>query len=162
MAIQKKTSSKKSEPRANPKMLHALAVAAANCFVLAAKTQHYHWNIVGEDFHTHHEFLEVQYNELREGGDELAEQIRLIGAHVTGSMKMFLENTTLREANIGKGEKAPQIFRTLRDDHAAVIKQLQEAIDLADDIDDDATEDLLIGRLRKHQKLHWMLAASCK
>lgn len=159
MAAKKKT---KSAPRANPQMVHALAVAAANCFVLAAKTQNYHWNIVGEDFHTHHEFLEGQYNELRAGGDELAEQIRMMGEHVTGSLQMFLKNTTLKEVSAGKGEKAPQIFRILRDDHAAVIRQLQSAIDLADDLDDDGAEDLLINRLRKHQKLHWMLAASCK
>jgi starvation-inducible DNA-binding protein len=54
------------------------------------------------------------------------------------------------------------MIKTLYEGHLIAAKTLRQAIEVADDADDDVTEDMLIQRLGAHDKMAWMLGALLK
>jgi len=76
-----------------------LSKLLADKFLLYTKTRNTHWNIEGSDFHSMHLFFELQYNELDEIIDSVAERIRTIGHYVPATLKSFLELTHINEYN---------------------------------------------------------------
>src|SRR3569832_2060478 len=69
----------------------------ADLFVLYTKTRNYHWNVVGEHFRDLHKLLEEQYTELEEAIDLVAERSRKLGAPALGTLKEYLQHTSLKE-----------------------------------------------------------------
>ena len=65
--------------------------------VLYIKTLNYHWNVRGHHFGPLHKLFKKQYEKLSELIDEIAERIRTLGQDAPGSMKEFLELTSLSE-----------------------------------------------------------------
>jgi starvation-inducible DNA-binding protein len=61
--------------------------------------QNYHWNIQGESFFRIHEKLEEYYDAVVKEIDEIAEHILINGAQPLGTLKDYLENTKIQEAN---------------------------------------------------------------
>lgn len=142
--------------RKDNSVLPALRKVLAETFALYFNTHASHWNIVGPNFHSLHELFDTQYNELHDSIDELAERIRALDATAPASLKDLLDPSDIKDG-IGKNEDA--ILKNLIAGHEGVIKTLHEAIEVADEADDEGTEDLFIGRLRAHQKMLWMLKA---
>lgn len=132
-----------------------LAKILADTYVLYVKTQNFHWNVIDPRFHSLHEMLDEQYHELAEAIDELAERIRMLKMKSPGSMQQFLELTSLNEAD--GGMKADLMLQSLTNDHEAVANELRPKIQEASEAGDEGTADLLIQRLRAHEKAAWML-----
>lgn len=138
------------------KMVSVLTRVLADTYVLAVKTHGYHWNVVGEDFLQHHDFFGKQYASLLEAADELAERIRALGAAAPAGMAMMLSASKIEEAP-AKPQNVRGMLKDLVVSHQHMVTELTAAIEQADDVDDDGTEDMLIGRLQDHQKTLWML-----
>ena len=51
------------------------------------------------------------------------------------------------------------MVETLLRDQETLIRRAREAMEVADDADDDASEDLLTQRIQIHEKTAWMLRA---
>ena len=66
--------------------------------VFATKLQNYHWNVKGKDFFVMHEKLEEYYDCANDAIDEVAESILMIGGQPLGSLKDFMQNTKIGEA----------------------------------------------------------------
>lgn len=132
-----------------------LSQILADTYVLYLKTQNFHWNVTDERFHSMHEMFEEQYKQLAEAIDELAERIRMLKLKAPGSMRQFLEMTTLDEAE--NDLSGNDMIRALCHDHEALARHIRPKIQETIKLGDEGTGDLLIQHLRMHEKAAWML-----
>ncbi len=132
-----------------------LSRSLANTYLLLVKTQNFHWNVVDARFHSLHEFFQEQYEALFEAVDEIAERIRMLGFKSPGSLREFLDLGTLDEAETNLS--GDDMLSELLIDHELVIKDLREQIKESIELGDEGTGDMLIDRLRFHEKTAWML-----
>jgi starvation-inducible DNA-binding protein len=125
--------------------------------VLYIKTRNAHWNVVGPDFASLHNFFEAQYDELDEIIDQVAERIRAIGHYTVGTMEDFLKLTQLNE-NSRENNDSLSLIKDLLEDHESVIIGLRENIKrFADEWYDLGSSDFITGIMEKHEKMAWML-----
>ena len=144
------------------KLCQDLNAILANNAVLAVKTKNYHWNVTGPQFNDLHKFFEEQYVKLTEMQDEEAERIRKLGGRPLGNMQQFVANATLHEEERDKLD-AMSMLRSLLADHEEVIKQLRTTIDNAEEKYGDAgTADFLTAVMEEHEKMAWMIRATCE
>jgi starvation-inducible DNA-binding protein len=130
----------------------------ANSYALSLKTQNYHWNVEGENFKSLHELFGEQYEELSEAIDEIAERIRALGEKVEASFENF---QTLSEIKKGdKNLKSAAMVNDLITGHEILVEILKSGIKAAQDESDEASADMLIGRVQVHEKAIWMLRSS--
>jgi len=137
-------------------MVEGLINVLSDTYVLMIKTHGYHWNITGPFFPQLHAFFETEYNALFAAADELAERIRALDFPAPGSTEAFRENTVIREAG-GTALSAQAMLKDLVKSHETIRERIEEARAFAGEIEDVATEDMLIGRLQAHDKTLWML-----
>ncbi|WP_255233313.1 Dps family protein [Aliifodinibius salipaludis] len=133
----------------------ALSKVLADSYMLYLKTHNYHWNVTGELFHSLHEQFEEQYTELAEAVDEIAERIRALGYRAPGTFKEFKELTSVDEQQ--DEPDAMEMVRRLAEGNEQVMRTAREALQPANDAEDEATIDLLTERLKVHSKTAWML-----
>lgn len=132
-----------------------LGVILADAHVLYVKSLNYHWNMEDPRFIALHRLIEEQYDALAEVTDEVAERIRQMGRPAPGSLREFLELTTLKEAKTGIA--GDDMLRDLAESHEAVIKTMRRVIDKAAELGDVGTADMLTAALRGHEKTAWIL-----
>ena len=142
----------------NHQTIAILEKALANTNMLLLKTQNYHWNVVGENFKTLHELFEVQYNELFEAVDKLAERMRALGSKVDGTVENFSKISRIKSGD--KDFSSKEMLQDLIASNEILTQQLKEGIKTAQDEGDEATADMFIGRITTHEKAIWMLTAS--
>lgn len=148
------------EPETFPQTVQNLAEFLGDTYVLYVKTQNFHWNLIDPRFFFLHKMLEEQYEDLAETTDVIAERMRALGSKALGSMKEFLENSSLKEA---PGEySADEMLRQLANDHETIARGLHARIETANKEHDDGSADLFIQRLRVHDKTAWMLRSHFK
>ena len=135
-----------------------LREVVADTYVLMVKTHGYHWNVSGPLFVSVHELTEAQYHDLFEAVDDLAERIRALGEQSPTSFRQYAEHTVLEE-NDGEDKTAGAMVLALAADHEAVARRMKEVSDLAADLGDKVTEDMLIDRMQTHEQNAWMLRA---
>ena len=80
------------------KTAEKLNLYLANLNVLYRKIQNYHWNVTGTGFFAIHTKLEEYYDGINKQIDDVAERILSIGERPLGTMKNYLEITTIKEA----------------------------------------------------------------
>jgi starvation-inducible DNA-binding protein len=132
----------------------------ADLHVLYVKLRNYHWNVTGPQFRSLHELFEEQYTAVGDAIDEVAERVRSLGGFATGSMAEFTKTARLSEEKPGNVPPARTMIANLVADHEAIIRQLREDIDTADDkLGDTGTADFLTGLMEAHEKMAWMLRA---
>ncbi|MCB0353273.1 MAG: DNA starvation/stationary phase protection protein [Bdellovibrionales bacterium] len=136
----------------------SLAKVLANSYTLYLKTQNFHWNVRGPQFHSLHSLFEIQYTDLAAAIDEIAERIRSIGFPAPGSFKEFLELSAIRESD-GK-LSATEMVKEIFQDQQIITESLQKALKKGQDLHDEATVDLMIQRIQVHEKNAWMLESS--
>jgi starvation-inducible DNA-binding protein len=137
-----------------------LGLLLADTYVLYTKTQNFHWNVIDPRFYSLHLLFEKQYEELAEAIDEIAERIRMLGHLVPGNFRQFLHMTSLKESN---GDlSADQMIIELLNNHEGLCSFIRERISLASELKDEGSADLLIDRLRAHEKAAWMLRSHLK
>ncbi|MEM7553079.1 MAG: Dps family protein [Cyanobacteria bacterium P01_A01_bin.84] len=129
----------------------------ADAYLLLVKTKKYHWDVVGPQFRTLHELWGEHYETLTENIDSIAERTRALGGYPVGTMKGFLEITSLEESP----ETLPlatQMVEKLVEDHEQVIRNLRDHIDqCSDKYHDEGTADFLTGLMEGHEEMAWML-----
>lgn len=144
-----------TEKQVENKVYTALAKILANTYILYIKTQNFHWNVVDPRFRSLHLLFESQYNDLAAALDDLAERIRMIGQRAPGSMREFLALTDLKEEY--DELDGDEMLVALLNDHERIIDSLRHATTVSQEAHDEGTADLLINRLRSHEKMAWML-----
>ncbi|HLK30299.1 MAG TPA: DNA starvation/stationary phase protection protein [Puia sp.] len=139
-----------------------LFVVLADEYVLYTKTRNAHWNVEGIDFYAKHTFFEMQFGELDELIDEVAERIRSLGHYTPATLKSFLSLTRLTE-QLTNNNSSAGFIKELLSDHESIIIKLRENINrIANDLQDVGTSDFLTGLLEKHEKMAWFLRSHLK
>jgi starvation-inducible DNA-binding protein len=143
------------EESARVEIADSLAVLLADSYTLYLKTQNYHWNVTGPMFPGLHTMFEVEYLELRDAVDVIAERIRALGRPAPASFKAFGDLTSIAEAD--KVPDALDMVRNLAAGHETVARSARAVVEKAEPAGDIATADLATGRVEIHEKTAWML-----
>ena len=140
------------------KIADGLSHFLADSYTLYLKTHNFHWNVTGPMFNSLHVMFMTQYTEQWTALDEIAERIRALGANAPGSYAQFVKLASIQEET-GDGAMPDwqEMVRQLVVGNEAVCRTARKVLDIADDADDNPTEDLLTQRLQIHEKYAWML-----
>ena len=140
------------------KIAEGLSRFLADSYTLYLKTHNFHWNVTGPMFNALHVMFEKQYTEQWTALDEIAERIRALGFNAPGSYAEFTKLSSIpEEPGLTDAADWREMVRQLTVGNEAVCRTARKVADLADDADDNPTEDLLIQRLQIHEKYAWML-----
>lgn len=128
----------------------------ADLNVLYRKLQNYHWNIKGKDFFVLHTKLEEYYDGVNEQIDEIAEHILTLNGQPMGTMKDYLEMTTLAEA---KNEKVgcEVVITNVIADFTKLLKMVTDLKKKAEALEEYATSSLMDNYILDYSKKLWML-----
>jgi starvation-inducible DNA-binding protein len=128
----------------------------ADTYTLYLTTHNFHWNVTGPMFNTLHQMFMMQYTELWNAVDPIAERIRSLGHPAPGSYAQFGALTSIKDAPTTP-PKALEMVRILVEGHEAVARTARGIFPLADKAHDEPTADLLTQRLTVHEQTAWML-----
>lgn len=139
------------------KSITLLATILANEMVLYVKTRKFHWNVSGQSFMELHQLFQAQYTELEQTIDLIAERINKLGGKTIGTMKEFMELSTLKESP-GKYPSQKEMIKELLGDYESMIIQLRKDIEVCNEKNKDAgTTDFLTGIIEQHETSAWVL-----
>jgi starvation-inducible DNA-binding protein len=127
----------------------------ADSYTLALKMQGAHWNVVGPQFHSLHEFFQVQYAEIFAAIDELAERIRALGVKAPASFSEFAKLRSVEDGTDAANAEA--MLRQLLADHAVVTRSALQVLAMAEAHGDAATADIATQYVTQREKAAWML-----
>lgn len=138
-------------------VIKALEQVLADSYALYFKTQNYHWNVEGAEFRSLHLLFEGQYEDLAESLDELAERIRTLDAKVP-ALSNLIKLASISEPN--PNASANEMLKSLVKDQDIIIDTLYKGLKIAQSEGDEGTADMIIGRIKVHEKNRWMLKSS--
>jgi starvation-inducible DNA-binding protein len=133
-----------------------LSKLLADTYTLYLTTHNFHWNVTGPMFNTLHAMFMMQYTELWNAVDPIAERIRALGHPAPGSYAQFGRLSSIGDAPADP-PKAMEMVRVLVQGHEAVARTARGVFPLAEKAHDQPTADLLTQRLEVHEKTAWML-----
>ena len=137
---------------------NTLSVLLADTYALYLKTQNYHWHVKGAQFKSLHELFEMQYRELAEAVDEVAERLRIMDHKAPATFKDYERLKTIKDGD--SSASANQMVVELASDHGTLVRDLNQAMALAQKMKDEGTVNLLASRISAHEKARWMLSSS--
>lgn len=135
-----------------------LSIILADTYALYLKTQNYHWHVKGSQFKSLHELFEMQYRELAEAVDQLAERLLILGHHAPATFKEFEKLKNIKDGDSSLNAK--QMVIELSADNDRLVCDLNSAITVAQKNNDEGTIALLADRINAHEKARWMLNSS--
>ena len=131
-----------------------LNLLLASYHVHYQKLRNFHWNVEGENFFELHGKFEELYNFSKVNIDDIAERIRVFGDRPMASLQEYLKYSTIKEPN-GIPDSNEMVILILGD-FEVLIKQMVDILDLANQIGDVSTIDLLTKILKQTEKYFWM------
>jgi starvation-inducible DNA-binding protein len=136
-------------------IVEGLSKVLADTYTLYLETHRYHWNVTGRMFQTLHDMFEVQYRDMWDAVDDLAERIRTLGSSAPGTYKQFAELTAIEPSE--EVPPAMDMVANLVKGHETVVRRTREVLEAAEKSHDQGTADLLTARMQVHEKTAWML-----
>ena len=133
-----------------------LNVFLADLNVFFRKLQNYHWYIEGEDFFVIHEKLEEYYEEVYKQIDEVAEHLLMMNYEPLATMKSYLQNATLVEAE-NKKIKKEEVFSVLVNDFTHLMQEAKDIKKQADAKQIVETSTFIDEMISDFNKKIWML-----
>lgn len=149
-----------ADTRKNSRLIDSLNLVLADSYALMALTHLAHWNVEGPNFFALHTAFQSQYEELFTAIDEIAERIRALNAYAIGGLNEFARVAQMEEFKSPMPQK--DYIASLIVAHEKVIDDVKRARDLAGELNDLQTQDMMIGRLQVHEKTLWMLQSCLK
>ncbi|WP_291285164.1 DNA starvation/stationary phase protection protein [Flavobacterium sp.] len=144
-------------PKNLKKSTALLATILSNEMTLYVKTRKFHWNISGNSFMELHQLFEEQYRILEAHIDEVAERISQLGDKTIGTMKEFIENSTLKESP-KEYPSQKQMLKELLENHEQLVTEFRDYIPVFEAENNDAgSADFVTGLLQEHEKMAWVL-----
>jgi starvation-inducible DNA-binding protein len=137
-------------------IVQGLSRLLADTYTLYLTTHNFHWNVTGPMFNSLHDMFMVQYTELWNAVDPIAERIRALGHVAPGSYAQFGALSSLPDAPTTP-PKALEMVRILAQGHEAVARTARSLFPLVDKASDEPTADVLVQRLTVHEQTAWML-----
>lgn len=145
----------------NSESSSVLLQVLADTFVLYFKTHSAHWNITGAGFFGLHNLLEEQYTDMFTAVDDIAERVRALNSPAPSNLLELVELAKIKPTlPKNKARDGSGLIEALLADQEIMIAGLKAALETLDDLDDEASEDIVIQRLRTHEKQVWMLRST--
>ncbi|MCW8808757.1 MAG: DNA starvation/stationary phase protection protein [Rhodanobacter sp.] len=148
------------DERHRERIAGGLAKVLGDTYTLYLKTHNFHWNVTGPMFQSLHLMFETQYNALWLAADEVAERIRTLDVFAPGSYSQFGKLTAIKE-EAGVPDWKDMVGQ-LVEGHEIAAHTARETIKAASAAGDEGTADMVIGRLKEHEKTAWMLRSLLK
>ncbi len=140
-------------------VVETLSILLADTYALYLKTQNYHWHVKGgPEFKGLHELFESQYRELAEAIDEIAERIRILGSPAPATFQEFERLKRIKDGKVR--DDSNEMVKELAADHVTLVKDLNQAMSVAQQHHDEGSANLISDRISAHEKASWMLHAS--
>lgn len=133
-----------------------LNVFLSDLNVFYRKLQNYHWNITGEHFFVLHAKLEEYYDEINSQIDEVAEHMLMLGKQPLGTMKDYLEKTTIVEAQDNKVTDK-EVLNNIINDYNALLQKVTDLKSFAEEQNLYSTSTLMDDLISSYTKHLWML-----
>lgn len=131
----------------------------ADTYTLYLTTHNFHWNVTGPMFNSLHNMFMLQYTELWNAVDPVAERIRALGHAAPGSYAQFGQLTSLPDAPTTP-PKAAEMIAILAQGHESVARTARSLYPAVEQAHDEPTADLLTQRIGVHEQAAWMLRAT--
>lgn len=141
-------------------MADALNLVLADSYALMGLTHQAHWNVEGSDFFALHKAFQEQYENLFEAIDEVAERVRALDQFAVGGLSKLADMAAMDEFTSQVPQK--DYVAGLVVAHEKLLEDAMGAQELAGQISDLETQDLLTERIAWHQKTLWMLKSYLK
>ena len=138
-------------------LISILQERLASLLDLQLTLKHIHWNVVGVNFISIHQFLDPQVDSVRTMSDEVAERIATLGGEPMGTPGAIVKFRTWddyelnREPTVRHLSALDSVYTGIITDHRKALEQLHEL--------DPVTEDLFIGHLRDLEQYQWFVRA---
>lgn len=149
-----------SNTSADTRLSDCLNQVLADSYALLSLTHLAHWNVEGPGFFALHTAFQTQYEELFIAVDDIAERIRALGAYAIGGLATFAQKAGMEEFAAPMSQD--DYVRALVSANEKLVRDLETARDIAGEVNDPESQDLMIGRITLHQKTIWMLRSFLK
>lgn len=149
-----------SNTSADTRLSDCLNQVLADSYALLSLTHLAHWNVEGPGFFALHTAFQTQYEELFIAVDDIAERIRALGAYAIGGLSAFAQKAGMEEFAAPMSQD--DYVRALVSANEKLVRDLETARDIAGEVNDPESQDLMIGRITLHQKTIWMLRSFLK
>ena len=144
----------------DPQLSDYLNQVLADSYALLALTHLAHWNVEGQGFFALHTAFQTQYEELFVAIDEIAERVRALDAYAIGGLGTLARTAQMEEFAAPLDQAA--YVRALISANEKLVADASKARDVAGEVNDPESQDLMIGRITLHQKTIWMLKSFLK
>ncbi len=134
----------------------------ANLAVINIKFHNLHWNVVGSQFVSVHEYLESEYDKAGERLDEVAEIIRMSGEFPIANLKEYLEISTIKEIETSKEISIKETLEIVLSD---IKLQKELALQIrkeANETDDFPVANAMEDHIEDYNKQIWFINSSLK
>jgi len=132
----------------------------ASWSVMYVKLHNYHWYVNGPQFFTLHAKFQELYEEAALHVDEIAERILALQGRPIATMKEYIDTASITEAS--GTEKAEQMVEAIANDFTTLIGELKKAMQIAQELGDETTSDMLLAIHTGLEKHVWMLRSFLK
>ena len=141
--------------KANDAVVSNLQKQVANAFILYLNYKHYHWQTFGPLFRDLHLLFDEFAEEVYATIDVMAERVRMIGQNPVSRIEEFQKTATIKSA--AENTEMRSMISEADANAIQVIKEMREAIKVADETDDPGTADVLTRFVQIHEKHEWWL-----
>ena len=146
--------------KTDSRLSESLNQVLADSYALMALTHLAHWNVEGPGFFALHTAFQQQYEELFTAIDEIAERVRALGTYAIGGLSQLARIAQMEEFSSPRPQE--DYVRQLLAANAKLVADAEKARDIAGEVNDPESQDLMIGRITLHQKTIWMLTSYLK
>lgn len=128
----------------------------ANLVVEYHKLQNFHWYVRGADFFNVHAKLEEYYDSINEAVDEVAESILMLDGKPLASLKDFMVNASIQEAD-AEFLKSDKILDEVAKDFSLLLAEIVEIKKAADAEENFIISAMMDDYIKDFTKSLWML-----
>ena len=156
----KATANAPVKTKTDTRLVDGLNLVLADSYALMALSHLAHWNVEGPGFFQLHKAFEEHYENLFEAVDEIAERVRALDSFAIGGLEKLARTAGMEEFASPMPQK--DYVAALIVAHEKVMDDATRARELAGEMNDLQSQDLMIKRLTFHQKTVWMLKSFLK
>ena len=133
----------------------------ANIGVFYIKLHNLHWNVIGPQFKTVHEYLESIYEFIAGVLDEVAEYIKMENEYPLASLKDYLETADMVELK-SNDYSINEALKIVLEDVTLLKNQALQLRVFADKIDKYALANMLEEHIKQYDKTIWFINSMLK
>lgn len=140
------------------RLVELLNKRLADSINLKTQAKHAHWNVKGKEFIALHQLFDVIASHCEEQSDLIAERVTALGGVAKGVAQLVVRNSGIPDYELDTilGE---QHIRAVGKGIVSYATQLRADIELAEELGDKASADLLTEIVRTADKDLWFLEA---